>query len=49
MLSVLAQSLPLSLEDLSLDFSGCSNIKGTGLLDLYERVSQMGNLTKFRL
>lgn len=48
MLVVLGTALPLTIKELTLDFTGCESIKGSGLLDLFENVSQM-SLEKLHL
>lgn len=49
LLVILAESLPSSLTELTLDFTGCESIKGSGFLDLFEKLSSIENLTKLHL
>lgn len=49
LLIALANSLPSSLEELTLDFTGCESLKGSGFLDLFERISSMEGLRKLKL
>lgn len=49
LLTVLADSLPQSLTEISLDFTGCESLKGEGFLEMFERISGMPHLTKLSL
>lgn len=49
LLITLAQSLPESLTELVLDLTGCESLKGSGFLDLFEKISQMEKLNKLSL
>jgi hypothetical protein len=49
LLTILADSLPGELRELSVDFNGCTSINGGGFLELFEKVSLMEGIEKLHL